>query len=261
MKRIALLLLLSVPPVAGRAAAPDDPPASIRRGGSNTAATVDAQDAATPLGELATGVANIGGEVRLAGSSNAEALPPDTRATDAAGPTTPVLAPRRGGSARISATSRIQPAPWYRSGLMSLVVVLAAIAGLVLLVRRLVPSMRRMTGDVVEILGRNHLSPKQSLALVRIGRRLLLVGVTPERLNTLCEIDEPQEVADLLSRAARRLNKGESFDEALSGAEAGFDRSAPRVSELTSGPSAQLQRATGQLQGLLGRLRSMQENH
>ena len=239
MKLIALLLVLSVPSAAGRAAAPEDTPASIRRGGSNTAVTVDAQDAATPLGELVTGVANMGGEVRLAGGSSAEALPPDTRATDAAGP----------------------PTPWYRSGLMSLVVVLAAIAGVVLLVRRLVPSMRRMTGDVVEILGRNHLSPKQSLALVRIGRRLLLVGVTPERLNTLCEINEPQEVADLLSRAARRPNNGENFDEALSGAEAGFDRSAPQVSELTSGPSAQLQRATGQLQGLLGRLRSMQENH
>jgi flagellar biosynthetic protein FliO len=162
----------------------------------------------------------------------------------------------------------MEPVSWYRSGLTSLVIVLAAIAGVTLLVRRLLPSMRNVSGGVVEILGRNHLSPKQSLALVRIGRRLLLVGITPERLSTLCEIDEPQEVADLLGRAPRRANEGENFDELLSGAARVFEEAeaaSPRsrahdstMPELRSS-YGRLNQAKGQLQGLLSKLKALQE--
>lgn len=150
--------------------------------------------------------------------------------------------------------------PWYRSGLVSLGVVLAAIAGVSLLLRRLVPSVRAMNGGAIEVLGRNHLAPKQSLTLVRVGRRIVLVGVTPERLSTLCVIDDPQEVAELLGRAAGELASSEAsgFDRALGEAAGEFGDSEAEVVELTRGPSPGVSQAKGQLQGLVARLKSMQ---
>lgn len=257
MKRYTLLLALvvflggpSVPATAnqGRDAEPDDGPAG---GGTNAGAALTAQEAPALAdsgpGEPAAGLANVGGEIRRESVSNAETSNPRGEVADRL---------RRTG---LSTPPRIRPVPWYRSGLMSLMLVLAVIVGAVLLVRRLVPSVRRMSGGVVEILGRSHLSPKQSLALVRIGRRVLLVGVAPERLSTLCEIDEPQEVAELLGRSSRRLGDGPHFDELLSGAAAGFDESSQQAGELTSGPSDRLHRAKGQLRGLLSKLKSFEE--
>ncbi|MCH8748296.1 flagellar biosynthetic protein FliO, partial [Patescibacteria group bacterium] len=57
-----------------------------------------------------------------------------------------------------------------------------------------------------------------SLALVRVGRRVLVIGVSAERLSTLCEIGEAEEVAELLVNSAGRRSgsprgKEARFDE------------------------------------------------
>jgi flagellar biosynthetic protein FliO len=46
----------------------------------------------------------------------------------------------------------------------------------------------------LEVLETRVLGPNRSLQLVRVGRRAVLVGVTPERINHLLEIDDPDEV-------------------------------------------------------------------
>lgn len=48
--------------------------------------------------------------------------------------------------------------------------------------------------EVVETLGRAPLAGRQCVHLVRCGRKLLLVSVTPERATTLTEITDPLEV-------------------------------------------------------------------
>jgi flagellar biosynthetic protein FliO len=50
----------------------------------------------------------------------------------------------------------------------------------------------------LEILETRALGPNRSLQLVRVGRRAVLVGVTPERINQLLEIDDHEEVDRLL---------------------------------------------------------------
>jgi len=149
-----------------------------------------------------------------------------------------------------------KPVAWYRSGMVSLVVVLAAVGGVALLFRRFVPSVRAMSGGTIEVLGRNHLSPKQSLTLVRVGRRVLLIGVTGERLSRLCEIDDPDEVAELLVRQTP-ATRG-SFDRVLTAAASGFGEPRDGPGELIHGSSQRLTDARGQLQGLLGRLKGLQ---
>lgn len=77
--------------------------------------------------------------------------------------------------------------------------VLGLIAVLALLVRRFLPGRHMLTGGgALEIVARLSLSPKQTLMLIRMGRRLLLIGMSSERMSTLAVVDDPDEVASLI---------------------------------------------------------------
>jgi flagellar biosynthetic protein FliO len=157
-----------------------------------------------------------------------------------------------------------ESAPWYRSGLLSLAAVLVVIAAAAYLIRKLVPSVRMFNGGAIEILGRSHLTPKQSLALVRVGRRVLVIGVSVERLTTLCEIGEAEEVAELLVHSAGRRSgspRGADapFDELLGEAAVEFEERPRDLRETVPGRSEPLDRARGKLRGLIGRLKTMQD--
>ena len=62
--------------------------------------------------------------------------------------------------------------------------------------------------EAVEVLGRTHLEPRKYLALVRVGRKVLLLGVTPEGMNRVGEIDAPEEIAELLEVARPKTETG-----------------------------------------------------
>lgn len=151
--------------------------------------------------------------------------------------------------------------PWYRSTLVSLAVVLGVIAGLALLFKRLMPSHRQGRGGLVEVVGRTHLSAKQSLNLVRVGRRLVLVGATPEGMRALCEIDDPREVMEILARVpGSSASSSGQFEAVLSEAASDFEASDLEVGEVGQLPSAaRLDEAKGRVRGLLDRLRTMQQ--
>jgi flagellar biogenesis protein FliO len=55
-----------------------------------------------------------------------------------------------------------------------------------------------LPGEVVEVLGRAPLTHRQQLHLLRCGRKLVLVNVCAEGVETLTEITEPEEVDRLL---------------------------------------------------------------
>lgn len=152
--------------------------------------------------------------------------------------------------------------PWYRNGLMSLFAVLVAIGLLAYLARRFVPSVRTMNGGAIEVLGRSHLAAKQTLVLVRIGRRVLLLGATGDRIATLCDVHDPDEVAELLVATSRGRQSGSSakFTGMLRDSASGFEDANDPAVEFMHGPSEGLHRTKGRLQSLLGRLKSMQES-
>jgi flagellar biogenesis protein FliO len=54
--------------------------------------------------------------------------------------------------------------------------------------------------NAVQVLTRSHLSPRQQLLLVRVGRRLLVVSDCNGQLNSLSEITDPDEVASLVGQ-------------------------------------------------------------
>ena len=90
--------------------------------------------------------------------------------------------------------------PWYRTGVGALAVVLGLVGGAFWALRRWVPSMRVSDGGIVKVVGRAAVSPKHNVALLRFGRRFILVGIAGERMSTLAEVTDADEVAELVAR-------------------------------------------------------------
>ncbi len=96
-----------------------------------------------------------------------------------------------------------------------LLTVLAMIGGAVFLFRKFVPRSNRLgRGGAIGVLSNHYLSNKQSLCLVRLGHRLVLVGVTPERISAVMEISDPVEMAEIV--ASVESKKEGSFTSVLS---------------------------------------------
>lgn len=77
----------------------------------------------------------------------------------------------------------------------SLAIVLTLLFVALWLLRRAGPAaVQPLPVEVVELLGRAPLSGRQQMHLLRCGRKLLLVSVTPECAKTLTEITDPVEV-------------------------------------------------------------------
>jgi flagellar biogenesis protein FliO len=86
---------------------------------------------------------------------------------------------------------------WVRTGLaLGLVVVLIFLTRGIL--RRLGGPVRVGRRQVIEVLARTSVSPKQQLLLVRLGSRLVLVGVGPSGMAALSEVRDPGEVHELM---------------------------------------------------------------
>jgi flagellar biogenesis protein FliO len=105
--------------------------------------------------------------------------------------------------------------------LVPLLSVLALIVVGALAVKRFMPGRRLLTGGgVVEIVARAPLSTRQSLVLVKLGQRLLLLGVSADRISTLSVVDDPDQVAMLAGDLAGQQPASISREFARSFAEA-----------------------------------------
>lgn len=89
---------------------------------------------------------------------------------------------------------------WTRLTL-AMVVVLGLIVGLKYVAVWLFPGVRAgVTGRGVRVLARTAIAPRQQVLLLHVGRRILVVGDSAGTLNSLANIDEPDEVAELLGQ-------------------------------------------------------------
>jgi flagellar biosynthetic protein FliO len=153
-------------------------------------------------------------------------------------------------------------AAWWRHPLVSLGAVLAVIVVLSMLARRYIPAVRAASSGVLKVIARTHLSPRQSVVLIQVGRRMVVAGVTPEHIEPLCVLDDPEENARLLSTLAPGDNRSEAFSQVLTAQRENFD-DAPEVAGEggAAGDPAlpaveSLQRSRRQLKHLLDALRT-----
>lgn len=74
--------------------------------------------------------------------------------------------------------------------------------------RQTLPARTGLPDGLLEHVGSRTLAPQTTLHIVRVGTRLLVLGHTPQGLQTLSEIDDPERVSQLMSLA--EVSGGES---------------------------------------------------
>lgn len=162
-------------------------------------------------------------------------------------------------SARSAFSSTSAGKNWWFEGIMSLAAVLMLVGILAYVVRKWLPGARQLDRAGLEILGKTHLSPKQSLAVVKIGRRLVMIGITPDRISSLATIDEPAEVAAMLAdfSGAGRTGLQNRFGAWMDRAESDFTQLDEPMTRGMDQEPARYRRAQHQVRGLLGKVKSM----
>lgn len=118
-----------------------------------------------------------------------------------------------GGQAPVPAVS-----PWSVWG--KLIVLLGVVgsvlwAGLLLVKKHLPGGKQFFSSPALEVLGRTHLDPRRYVALLRVGRRLLVLGVSPDAIEGLSEITDEAEVTELLEVARPKTPAGGSVFQRL----------------------------------------------
>lgn len=152
-----------------------------------------------------------------------------------------------------------QVTPWYRTIPVALGVVLAVILGCALFARRYLQTGGGAGAPSgLEIVARTHLSPKQSICLVRAAGRLVMVGVTPDRITHLSDIDHADAVATLVGMAETRKPQSSTaafnrlVDDEVTAYRDDVDVRAVDGSETHGGAYLETR---GQLQGVMSRIR------
>lgn len=152
-----------------------------------------------------------------------------------------------------------QPVPWYRTGLGALTIVLVLVGLFAWMVKRWVPGARTGETDLLRVVARASLSPKHNVALVRVGHRFVLVGISGDKVNGLCEISEPDEVAYLANRTGTSMKRGTSgFDDLMFREEAGYHEAEALPDKPRAASPAERLRIREPLKDLLRRLRTLQ---
>lgn len=114
---------------------------------------------------------------------------------------------------RQAATVEAAPAdstpPWWRTTLGSLAIVLCLVGLLYAAVKRWAPSARAAEHGVLRVVARTSLTPKHGAALIQLGQRFVLVGFSPNQVQTLCEVTDTEEAAELALRAGMTSSGGQ----------------------------------------------------
>lgn len=120
-------------------------------------------------------------------------------------------------------------------------------------------------GGAVQVLSRTVLSPRQQLILLQVGRRVVLVANNGSSANTLCEVRDPDEIAEIVSQSkqpARRRDPMSSFRTFFSKAGQVFESpaEAERQTEAVESDPAGLHDVRTELGGLRERVRTLSQS-
>jgi flagellar biogenesis protein FliO len=125
-----------------------------------------------------------------------------------------------------SATSTSNPLDISRV-LLAMGIVLGAIFLLRWIGQRVLLKNGGLRGNkAIHVVSRSMLSPKQQVIMLRVGKRLIVVGDSGGQMSTLCEISDPDEVAGLVGESVKEPAEGaKSFGSMFKQAEEPFEES------------------------------------
>lgn len=150
--------------------------------------------------------------------------------------------------------------PWYSVVPVAFMVVLGSIVACAYVAKRHL-RLGRSGGALppLQIVARSYLSPKQSICLVRAGPRLIMVGVTVDRITHLTDIDDPDAAAQLIGQAeaSKEHSRTGAFQRLVVDEGTVYRRPSPAESmDPGRAVGARYGQARGHLDGLLDKIRS-----
>jgi flagellar biogenesis protein FliO len=114
---------------------------------------------------------------------------------------------------------------------------------------------------VIEVLGRTAVSARQSVCLLRVGPRLILVGSSGDRLAPLDAFENAELAARLSGDAAtgRPDSRSSDFSRSLEGAERELAQADRELDETAAPEESRLSALRGALESATERLRALRE--
>jgi flagellar biogenesis protein FliO len=170
---------------------------------------------------------------------------------------------------RSNQAAQTQPASGNSSGqmgwLLQTLAALGVVIGLIFLTRW---GWFKLSGQqpanttgarAVEVLARTAVAPKNRVLLRRIGQRILVVGDSAQGLNPLTAVEDPQEVADLLTAVTQQQQDSatNNFRQMMGRVSGRFDQSAWAREQGRDDSEHTLDRSREELASLLSRVRAM----
>jgi len=189
------------------------------------------------------------------------------------------LPPRRGMAATTQSATGVGLAQRGTPDIVDirrLAIAMAVVLGAIFISQKVwrrmgMPGVAGRAAGAMQVVSRLSISPKQQLLLVRVGKRVVLVGNSGTQMNTLCEIADPEEAAGLLGQHAvaaaterdelAAATSASSFNAVLGGEERRFEEdSKPRAQSEEAAideESAALASTREELNGLMEKVRGM----
>ncbi|GEM_PF-3517967 len=151
------------------------------------------------------------------------------------------------------------------SWILNTITALGVVIGLIIAMRLILNKIsgRAVLGGrtgVVEVLSRTSISPRNQVMLLRLGQRIIVVSEGPNGVRTLANLDDPNEVAGLLTHinSSKPGSITQSFNQQLSRADTQMDDPAGFTAEHGADEDEHLvDKTRNELSNLLSRIRSM----
>lgn len=104
-------------------------------------------------------------------------------------------------------TGYAMPSIW--PALFSVALVCAVFCTILYLVKKYLPGHRQMfSHPAMEVLGRAHIDQRRYVSLLRVGKRIVVVGVSPDEMRALSEITDEEEITGIMEVARPKTEAG-----------------------------------------------------
>lgn len=99
--------------------------------------------------------------------------------------------------------------PSVLPALFYVAVVCGGFIAVLYLVKRYLPGHRQLfSHPAMEVLGRTHLDQRRYVSLLRVGKRILVLGVSPDEISPLSEITDDAEITGIMEVARPKTEMG-----------------------------------------------------
>lgn len=193
--------------------------------------------------------------------SSAPALPGSAAAAPAAAPSPqqesqPLF---RSGTTPDQNAAASRGSDWILQTLGALGLVIGLILAARVVLRRWAGPGAAVGGSpVVEVLARTSVGARQSVLLLRLGKRILIVGQSSAGLSPLASVDDPDEVADILTALTRSKPQSisQGFSSLMQRLNRDYDKHDLTAEEGVDGAEVHTDIARERVAGLLAKMRS-----